>query len=47
MQTIGMLNKNMLRKYTTIGDNQLQKNVATLNSPAHIKQKRCVTCRAG
>ena len=24
-----------------------QRNVATLNSAAHIKQKRCVTCRLG
>ena len=30
------------------GTNSCKKrNVATLNSAAHIKQKRCVTCRAG
>ena len=40
--------KNRLRKYTIIGDKQLQKrNMTTLKSRALIKKKRCVTCVAG
>ena len=31
-----------------LGTNSCKKrNVATLNSAAHVKQKRCVTCRSG
>ena len=44
----GGINKNRLRKYTIIREKQLQKrNVATLNSAPHIKQKRCETCVNG
>ena len=41
-----VFNKNRLRKYTIVGDKQLQKkrNVATLNKTAHIKQKSSVAC---
>ena len=48
MRASGVFNKNRLHKYTIIGIKQLQKrNVTTLNSAAHIKQKRCATCRSG
>ena len=41
---IGGLNKKRLCKCTIIGYKQQEKrNVATLSSAAHIKQKRCVT----
>ena len=44
IRTGSALNKNSLRKYSVIGDKQLQKrNVATLNNAAHIKQEGCVT----
>ena len=41
-----VLNKNMLRKCTIIGEKQLPKkrNTATLNSAPHIKQESSVTC---
>ena len=43
-----MFSKNRLRKYTIIGDKQLQKKERdTLNSAAHSKQKCCVACVAG
>ena len=48
IQATDVLNENELRKCTIIGDKQLQnkkkRNVATLNSAAHIKQKSSVTC---
>ena len=43
----GVFNKKRLRKYTIMeANNSKERNVATLNSVAHIKQKRCVTCVA-
>ena len=37
-----------VRKYTIKGDKQLQKrNVVTLNSSEHVKQKGSVTCVVG
>ena len=43
-----MFSKNTLRKYTIIGDKQLQKRERDhFESAAHIKQKYCVACVAG
>ena len=46
IRATAVLNKNRLRKYTIVGDKQLQKkrNVTTLNKTAHIKQKSSETC---
>ena len=46
IRATAVLNKKRLRKYTIIGEKQLQKkrNVATLNKTVHIKQKSSVTC---
>ena len=48
MRASGVFNKIGYPNILSLGTNSCKnRNMATLNSAAHIKQKRCVTCRAG